>query len=104
VTIRLSTGSESNLDLSRTPKFNEIKRWAQIQPMSQADISMTSSLNISGLHRHIWINGQVEGLVRGEQKGGDFVFTPDGRCWKIAYVTEAWPDWCSAFMTLQVGK
>lgn len=103
VTIRRSAGSQQNLDLSRTPQFYEIKRTAQIQPMSQEDIQMTQGLNLSGLHRHIWINGQVDGLERGAQKGGDFVLTPDGKTWKIAYVAEAWPDWCSAIMTLQVG-
>ena len=103
VTIRRSAGSQQNLDLSRTPQFYEFKRWAQVQPMSQSDIQMTQGLNISGLHKHIWIDGQVTGLVRGEQKGGDFVVTPDGNTWKIAYVLEAWPDWCSAIMTLQSG-
>src|ERR1700679_1553742 len=86
VTIRRSAGSQQNPDLSRTPQFYEIRRLAQIQPMSQEDIQMTQGLNISGLHRHIWINGQVDGLERGAQKGGDFVLTPDGKTWKITYV------------------
>lgn len=102
VTIRVSTGSVTNDDGSRSPAFNQVQRWAQVQPVTTGDIRMIEGQNLQADYKHIWINGHVDGLVRGQRKGGDFVFLPDGTAWKIVQVLESWPDWCSAIMVLQV--
>ena len=104
VVIKQSAGYVQNPDLSRTPQFTETQRTAQVQPVSSDDIRMIEGLNIQGYKRHVWVNGGIDGIVRGEQKGGDFIITPDGSVWKIAYVSEAWPDWCSAIVVLQVDS
>ena len=31
-------------------------------------------------------------LIRGRKMGGDIITTLDGQVWKVALVTEAWPD------------
>jgi hypothetical protein len=106
VTLYRSTGATTNADFSRTPKFANPQfvsshAWVQSQPVTYSDIQMVEGLNIQGDRRKVWLNGQVEGLVRGLQVGGDFVVYRDGTNWKIALVLESWPDWCSAMLTLQ---
>jgi hypothetical protein len=109
VTLYRSTGATQNADASRTPTytlsmFKTSRAWVQVQPMTYGDIQMADALNIQGTREKMWINGQVSGLVRGLQRGGDLVVKPDGTNWKIALVLEAWPDWCSAVMTLQTSE
>lgn len=78
---------------------------AQIQPIGWKDIQMMDGLNIEGLRWKAFLNGQIDGLVRGERKGGDLLVIPRGHrhagTWLVAQVLEQWPDWVSAAITLQ---
>ncbi len=78
---------------------------AQIQPIAWKDIQMMDGLNIEGLRWKVFLTGQIDGLVRGERKGGDLLVIPRGHrhagTWLVAQVLEQWPDWVMAAITLQ---
>ena len=105
VQIQVSTGSTTNADGSRTPAYAAPQTVsAQINALQYNDIVMADSLNIQGVRRKMYINGEVDGLVRSSNKGGDLVTFPNGTVWKVATVIEQWPDWCSVILTLQDGS
>jgi hypothetical protein len=78
---------------------------AQIQPITWKDVQMMDGLNIEGVRWKAFLNGQLDGLVRGERKGGDLLVVPRGHRhagqWLVAQVLEQWPNWVSAAITLQ---
>lgn len=78
----------------------------QVQPLSYSDIQHMDALNIQGTRRAIYMNGAVDGLVRVNNKGGDLITISSGvnaGVWLVAMISEAWPDWCKAIVTLQDG-
>lgn len=77
---------------------------AQVQPLTFGDIQQLDGLNIQGTRRAVYFYGQVDGLVRVDNKGGDLVTLADGRIYLVALVLEQWPDWCKCAVTLQDGS
>ena len=102
LTIQVSTGYTTNADGSRSPSYapSQIKS-GFVQALQYNDIVQLDALNIQGERRKIYINGQVDGLVRVENKGGDLITDQNGNVWLVALVTEYWPGWCSVAVTLQ---
>lgn len=82
-----------------------LKLQAQIQPITWKDIQMMDGLNIEGVRWKAFLNGQIDGLVRGERKGGDLLVIPRGHrhsgTWLVAQILAQWPDWVEAAITLQ---
>ena len=77
---------------------------AQVQPLTGGELRHLDSLNLQGDFEGIYINGQVEGLVRAENKGGDLIYIPStNRTYLVTTVLESWPDWCKVAATLQSG-
>ena len=107
VTIQQSTGYVSNPDLSRTPTYADpVEALAQIQSLQYNDIAQLDGLNIQGERRAIYLNGNWEGLVRDDQKGGDLITFPDGSVWLVALVLENWAGtdgWVKLAVTRQNG-
>jgi hypothetical protein len=105
LTIKVSTGSITNADGSRTPTYNVMNNvMGQMQALSYTDLMKLDGLNLSGERRKFYLNGQYDSLVRVDKKGGDLVITPDGNVWLIAIVLEYWPQWVSFAATLQDGS
>ena len=105
LTIQQSTGSTQNADYTRTPTFTSVSLIAQVQALSSGDLRLVEALNIQGVHRKVYVNGQFSGVVRATQQGGDLVTRGDGSVWKITQVAEPFDTagWCSFIMTLQDG-
>ncbi len=104
VSIQQSTGYTTASDGTRTPTFPTPSGSAQVQPLSFSDIQHADALNLQGSRRKVYVNGAMNGLVRFQMKGGDLVTLPDGSVWIVAFVSEQWPDWVSAVVTLQDGS
>lgn len=108
VTVRVSNGASTNADGSRTPAYVNYALQAQIQALASGELAQVSSLSIQGIHRAIYLYGDVEGLLRSDQKGGDLVIFPDGSTWLVTTVLETWGSvgsgdmWCKVAATLQV--
>ena len=102
VSLQISIGSTTAADGTRVATFAPaVNVSAQIQPLAFGDIQQIDALNIQGVRRKVYIAGAIDGLVRVANKGGDLITFSDGTIWKVVLVTEAWPDWTSASVTIQ---
>src|ERR1700744_5768993 len=69
----------------------------QVQPISTRDLQQLEGINLGGVHWKIYLNGQIDSIVRPEKKGGDLVTISTGRhqgVWLVVQILEQWPDWC----------
>ena len=102
LSIQVSTGYTTNDDGSRVPTYAAPQTVSgNVQALQYNDIVQLDALSIQGERRKINIKGQVDGLVRVENKGGDLITDGNGNVWLVALVTEHWPDWCAVAVTLQ---
>lgn len=107
-TIRVSTGSTTAADGTRTPTYAApVTVPMQVQPLTKGEIEHLDGLNIQSTGRGIYVNGHVDGLVRATNKGGDLITLTDGPnagVWLVVAVLEAWADWTKCAVTLQNGS
>ncbi len=104
-TLQQSTGYTTAPDGVRTPTYaTPVVAPVQVQALTFEEMKKLDGLNIQGVRRKIYLNGNWESLVRVNQQGGDLITLPDGSVWLIALVFETWPDWTSAAITLQDGS
>lgn len=78
----------------------------QVQPISTRDLAQLEGINLGGVRWKIYLNGQVDAIVRPEPKGGDLIIIATGRhqgTWLVVQVMEQWPDWCVAAIVQQNG-
>jgi hypothetical protein len=106
--VRISCGYDTASDGKRTPKYlPPVTVPAQLQSMTFGDLRQVEGLNLQGDKRGIYLYGNLNGIVRAENKGGDMITLAwpgnalDGSEWLVAMVLEHWPDWCKVAVTLQ---
>ena len=103
-TLKRSAGYVTDVAGKRTPQFQELTGTIQVQPMSTGDLQHAEFLNLQGVLRAVYINGNWAGAVRGEAKGGDVLIFSEAReskTWNVVNVVEAWPDWTKVIVCLQ---
>ena len=106
-TFRRSTGNTSNADYSQTPSYAAgIPIRIQAQPVSGGALKHADALGKQGVRRTVYAYGNIQGVVRPTQQGGDllsFPLVPNGPVfnWLTVEVTETWPDWCCFLVVLQ---
>ena len=108
VSVQISTGSTTVSDGSRTPSFaTPVSVMGQIQPISTRDLAQLEGINLGGVRWKIYLNGEVDSVVRPEVKGGDLITIASGRhqgVWLVVAVIEQFPDWCCAAIVQQNGS
>lgn len=112
VTLKISTGYTQSADYKQVPAYNTVTGvLAQIQALQYRDLAQADALNLNGSRRSIYLQGDVEAIVRVNSKGGDLIITPDGNTYLVAFVAENWnaPDgsnsgWVRCVCTLQNGQ
>jgi len=106
-TLQISTGSTIAEDGTRIPTYEKARTvTAQVQPLSSRDLRQLEGLNLGGNLVAIYLYGEVDGLVRSANKGGDLVTLttpPNAGVWLVNQVLEQWPDWAKCACTLQNG-
>jgi len=86
----------------KTPAYNDpVDVSVQLQPLSYTDLKQVDGLNLQGILRAAYVNGNFEGVNRLKGKGGDKLLV-NGETWLIVQPLEEWPDWCKFVVTLQV--
>lgn len=85
----------------RVPAYVEQAVTVQLQPMTYTDLMKVDGLNLQGIVKAAYVNGNFEGVNRPKQKGGDLLIV-NGETWLITQPLEEWPDWCKFVVTLQV--
>lgn len=104
--VRSTGGYTTAADGTRTATtYSQIVQM-QVQAMSGRDLAHTDGLNIQGVLRSVVMWGDVQGVVRADQKGGDvlqFAETLTGpvRNWLVVSVMETWPTWARVIVALQ---
>lgn len=73
----------------------------QLQPLSYKGLQQTDGLNLTGIVKEAYVNGNFEGINRRAQKGGDLLVVGT-ETWLIVKSLEEWPDWCRFIVNLQV--
>jgi hypothetical protein len=73
---------------------------AQVQALSANDLQHIDGLNIQGIKRAVYLYGDVQGIVRSDQKGGD-ILTFSGHDWRVVQVLETWHQWCKVVVVMQ---
>lgn len=106
ITVQLATGGYAiNPDGTRVPVYQQpIMTAAQVQQLTTRDLRQLAELNIQGSQKKIYVSGNINGVVRFSQLGGDLVTLEDGTVWLTTLVLESWPDWCAVSVTLQIDS
>jgi hypothetical protein len=106
--LQASTGYTTSADGTRVPTYAaSVNIECQLQALQYNDLIQISGLNTQGKRLACYIQGDWEGLVRSDSKGGDLLTTPDGRVWLCAMVLENWSlsaGWTKLCLTLQDGS
>ncbi|CAE6857257.1 hypothetical protein R75461_07782 [Paraburkholderia nemoris] len=103
--IQASAGYTTAADGKRTPLYAPaVPVLAQMQSLQFRDLVQLDGLNLQGERRALYLNGNWQGVLRPEVKGGDLVTLPDASLWLIALVLENWwltDSWCKVAITRQ---
>lgn len=75
----------------------------QLQPISRGDMQHVDGLNIQGLAKVIYVNGNYFSVQREMEQGGD-IFVINGEQWLVVEPVELWDSWCRLIVVLQVSE
>jgi len=75
----------------------------QVQAMSYGALQRSEALNIQGVKRQVYFNGNLRGLERLAGAGGD-ILGFNGSYWLVVDVLERWDTsgWCKVLVVQQV--
>ena len=91
VTISRSTGYTTANDGTRTPTYTTITGIkADVQPMTNKDLHQVDGLNMGGEKSAIYLSGELLGVLRAGQNGGDVIEFPNGNKYLVVLVLEQW--------------
>ncbi|MEX3614239.1 MAG: hypothetical protein VB141_10920 [Burkholderia gladioli] len=101
-TVKYSDGYVIDTDRSQIPKYVTVENvLVQVQALTAKDLQHLDSLNIQGIMRALYLNGNALGVARLLGKGGD-LFTFKNQNWLVTTVLETWETgWCKVAVTLQ---
>lgn len=97
---QVNTGFTTLPGGKRVPSYNSVDVIVQLQELSSTDLRQVDSVNIQGIVRSAYLNGNFNGVNRPEQKGGDILMIGEEK-WLVVKVPEIWPDWCRVIINLQ---
>lgn len=104
-TLYLSDGYSTDAAGKRTPAYRARAVTVDLQAATGKDLKQLDGLNIQGVSRVAYLNGDVQGLNRTERKGGDLLRI-SGEYWLVVSVLETWdtPGWSKVALSQQVAK
>lgn len=88
VTVRRSTGFAQNADFTRVPVYSTRSMLGQVQALTSAELSQLDGMNLQGEKLAIYVNGNLQGVSRPDNAGGDLVTLPDGSVWLVVVMLE----------------
>ena len=104
VAVSISNGFDQTPSGGTVPRYDTSSYVADVQPLQYRDLLQTQSLNLQGTRVKMYFSGEVSGIIRMLNKGGDTITRSDGTVWLVVFVFEQWKDWCSICATLQNGS
>lgn len=97
---QVNTGFTTQSGGKRVPSYNSVDVTVQLQELSSTDLKQVDAINIQGILRSAYLNGNFSGVNRPEQKGGDILMIGQEK-WLVVKVPELWPEWCRVIINLQ---
>lgn len=90
----------------RTPLQQFLPVRAQVQGVSANDLQHLDGMNVQGVMRSVHLHGDIGGVVRIDQKGGDTLLfaevpTAAPQTWLVVKVMETWQHWCRVIVVMQ---
>jgi len=101
--MKVSTGYTTLPSGKREPAFSETPVSVQLQALGYKDLQQIDGLNIQGVVKAAYVNGNFNGVNRPKQQGGDMLVI-GADTWLIVQPLEEWPDWCKFVVNLQAPK
>ncbi|CAK8737719.1 hypothetical protein SODG_005950 [Sodalis praecaptivus] len=99
--VRRASGWTASPGARQKPQYQPDQRVSiQFQPLSSDDLQHVDGLNLQGIVKSIYVDGNFYGAVRREQIGGD-LFLVNGETWLVEQAIELWPDWCRLLVRRQ---
>jgi hypothetical protein len=84
-----SIGNTTNADFSRTPSYAPaVEVEIQSQALTFKDLVQLSGVNIAGEALAFYVNGNVQGVSRPGEAGGDIFTFDDGSKWLCVHILE----------------
>jgi hypothetical protein len=101
-TVQKSLGySTTAEDGTQVPAYSSaVTASIQVQALTNRDLQMIDSLNIQDEVRAIYLDGNWEGVLRPENKGGDLIMF-NGQTWLVKQVLEQWNDFTKLAAVMQ---
>lgn len=101
--LSVSAGNVVGPDFVQVPAYLRPKAvMIQVQALSGKDLAQLDSLNIQGSTQAVYVSGDVEGVVRPDNKGGDLLVF-NHQIWLTTAVLERWPDWVKISIVRQMA-
>lgn len=97
---RINTGFTTLPGGKREQTYSNVDVEVQMQELSSTDLRQVDAINIQGILKSAYLNGNFNGVNRPDQKGGD-ILVVNGQKWLVVKVPELWPDWCRVIVNLQ---
>lgn len=97
---QVNTGFTTQPGGKRVPEYSSVDVTVQLQELSSTDLKQVDAINIQGILRSAYLNGNFNGINRPDQKGGDILMIGHEK-WLVVKVPELWPDWCKVIINLQ---
>jgi hypothetical protein len=98
-----STGYTTADDGTQMPSYAApVRASVQVQALSSDELKLVDGLNVQGNKQAIYLNGNWQGLVRPDHRGGDLIKLGD-TTYLVITVLESWPDWTKLAVVLQNG-
>ncbi len=103
VNVKRSLGYTTASDGTRTPIYNTIVGIkADVQPMTNQDLHQVDGLNMGGEKTAMYLSGELLGVLRAGQNGGDVVQFQDGKEYLVVLVLEQWANWVKVAAVRQI--
>lgn len=100
--LSVSAGYVTGGDGTQFPAYRAPKGvFLQVQALTGKDLRQLDSLNIQGSTQSVYVSGDVEGVLRPDNKGGDII-TFNHQIWLTTAVLERWADWTKFAMVRQM--
>lgn len=101
VSYQQSIGYTTDASGTRRPVYaTPVDRVLQVQAFSEKELAHLQALNIGGILRRVYANGQLASVIRNLEYGVDLL-TFNDNLWLVVHVMEQWDTWCSVAVQQQ---
>lgn len=88
---KASTGYTKDASYKQMPSYAApVDVMVQMQALTFKDLQQVAGINLNGEARAMYLNGNVQGVLRPDGQGGDLFILPDASVWLVVHILEPW--------------